>query len=79
MSARSSRKLHTVPDTPPILSNLEALILAQAVWEHGANAWAAVARLLAKHPLISRPKSFFTAQVSLIFLSLTWCSGFNCL
>jgi len=58
MSTRLSR------NTTCTLNNLEALILAQAVWEHGANAWPAVARLLAKHPLLSRPKSFFTAQVS---------------
>ncbi|KAG5351948.1 hypothetical protein C0989_004445 [Termitomyces sp. Mn162] len=55
MSSRSRR------DT---LSNVESLILAQAVWEHGANAWQAVAKVLSNHSLISRPKSFFTAQSS---------------
>ena len=42
------------------LSNVEALLLAQAVWELGANAWHDVAGLLSGHPLISRPKNFFT-------------------
>ncbi|GLB33848.1 putative bromo domain containing protein [Lyophyllum shimeji] len=46
------------------LDNIESLILAQAVWEHGADAWPTVAKILSKHPLISRPKSFFTAQSS---------------
>ncbi|KAF5388198.1 hypothetical protein D9615_000445 [Tricholomella constricta] len=46
------------------LKNVEALILAQAVWEHGTNSWPVVARILSKHPLISRPKSFFTPQSS---------------
>ncbi|KAG6860375.1 hypothetical protein C0995_011982 [Termitomyces sp. Mi166 len=46
------------------LSNVESLILAQAVWEHGANAWQAVAKVLSNHSLISRPKSFFTSQSS---------------
>ncbi|KAG6866481.1 hypothetical protein C0991_003999 [Blastosporella zonata] len=46
------------------LSNVESLILAQAVWENGAHAWTAVAKVLSTHSLISRPKSFFTAQAS---------------
>ncbi|KAG6844906.1 hypothetical protein H0H87_002605 [Tephrocybe sp. NHM501043] len=45
------------------LSNIEALILAQAVWENGADAWLTVSKVLSSHSLISRPKSFFTAQV----------------
>ncbi|KAG5649028.1 hypothetical protein DXG03_000377 [Asterophora parasitica] len=47
-----------------VLNNIEALVLAQATWEHGANSWPAVAKILSKHPLIKRPKSFFTAQTS---------------
>lgn len=46
------------------LSNIERLLLAQAVHEVGANAWPNVAKILSKHPLLSRPKSFFNAQVS---------------
>jgi hypothetical protein len=69
MSSRSSRRSHPASDTQ-ILNNIEALILAQAVWELGANAWSAVSRILSKHPLISRPKSFFNAQVSRAFFIL---------
>lgn len=46
------------------LSNIERLLLAQVVHEVGANAWSNVSKILSKHPLISRPKSFFNAQVS---------------
>ncbi|PPQ75133.1 hypothetical protein CVT26_012094 [Gymnopilus dilepis] len=53
------------------LTNLESLLLAQAVWELGAgpNSWTPIAKILAKHPLLSRPKSFFTAQVGPFLLS----------
>ena len=46
------------------LSSRERLIFAQAVYEYGArqSAWNEIAKLLAKHPLISKPKNFFTAQ-----------------
>lgn len=45
------------------LSVTERLLLAQAVHEHGAEVWPDIAKVLATHPMISRPKSFFTAQV----------------
>lgn len=48
------------------LSPLEALILAQAVWELGADAWPSVAAVLSNHPLLTRPENFFTPQVSLL-------------
>lgn len=41
-------------------SNIEALLLAQAVWELGTDAWPAVAKLLAKHPLLKKPKALFS-------------------
>ncbi|THV08511.1 hypothetical protein K435DRAFT_824981 [Dendrothele bispora CBS 962.96] len=44
------------------LSSLDRLLLAQAVYELGGNAWPSVAKLLSKHPLLSHPRSFFTAQ-----------------
>ncbi|KAG7096931.1 hypothetical protein E1B28_004331 [Marasmius oreades] len=44
------------------LTNLDALILAQAVYELGGDSWSDVAKLLSKHPLLSHPKSFFTPQ-----------------
>lgn len=50
-----------IPDT----TNIDRLVLAQAVWELGTGAWPAVAKLLSQHPLLSKPKSFFTAQVSI--------------
>ncbi|KAG9317679.1 hypothetical protein JVU11DRAFT_1891 [Chiua virens] len=45
------------------LSTIENLILAQAVYEHGADAWQTVSALLAKHPALVRPtQSLFTPQ-----------------
>lgn len=64
-NTRSGRR----PNTPAAqidvdsLSNIERLLLAQAVHEVGANAWSNVSKILAKHPLLTRPKSFFNAQV----------------
>ncbi|KAF9534287.1 hypothetical protein CPB83DRAFT_889287 [Crepidotus variabilis] len=60
MSTRSSRR----PQSHPPLTSVESLLLAQATWELGAaqSSWQQIAKLLSKHPLISRPKSFFTAQ-----------------
>ncbi len=62
MSSRSTRR----PQSQPSLSSIEALLLAQATWEFGTapKDWPAIANLLSKHPLLSRPKSFFTPQVS---------------
>lgn len=40
------------------LTNVECLLLAQAVYEYGADAWQQVSKLLSKHPIISRPKTF---------------------
>ncbi|KAF9457021.1 hypothetical protein BDZ94DRAFT_1326582 [Collybia nuda] len=63
MSTRATRRGNYIPvDAPAAFNTSEALILAQAVWEHGASSWQTVAKVLTKHPLISRPKSFFTAQ-----------------
>ncbi|KAH9965952.1 hypothetical protein BC827DRAFT_1181226 [Russula dissimulans] len=36
------------------LNNLERLILAQAVYELGSNAWTSVSSILSQHPLISK-------------------------
>lgn len=46
------------------LTQRDRLILAQAVYKHGTD-WAAIAKLLSKHPLLAHPKAFFTAQVLL--------------
>ncbi|EEB89463.1 hypothetical protein MPER_12433 [Moniliophthora perniciosa FA553] len=45
-----------------VLSILDKLLLSQAVYELGANAWPSVAKLLSKHPLLNHRKSFFTPQ-----------------
>ncbi|KAJ3515118.1 hypothetical protein NLJ89_g1960 [Agrocybe chaxingu] len=60
MSTRMSRR----PQQSPSLTSIESLLLAQAAWELGAGpaSWPAVAKLLSKHPLLSRPKSFFSPQ-----------------
>ncbi|KAI0068842.1 Bromodomain-containing protein [Artomyces pyxidatus] len=50
------------PLPPDHLNNLECLILAQAVYELGCNAWPGVSKILSEHPLISRPKSTFSPQ-----------------
>jgi bromodomain-containing protein 8 len=73
MASNTRRSIVNVSPIQPdmgSLTNLDRLILAQAVYELGANSWSAVAKLLTKHPLLPRPKSFFTPQVSLSFLWL---------
>lgn len=60
--AAGSRSRKTEVDAAS-LSNVDRLILCQAVYEHGSNAWPEVATVLSAHPMISRPK-LFTAQVS---------------
>lgn len=53
-----------VPDSEDVsLSTIECLILAQAVYEHGADTWQSVSTVLSKHPALDRPKSFFSPQV----------------
>ncbi|SJL02041.1 uncharacterized protein ARMOST_05365 [Armillaria ostoyae] len=60
MSTR--RRSHAASVDMNRLSKLDRLILAQAVWEIGTE-WTAIAKILSKHPLLSHPKPFFTAQV----------------
>jgi hypothetical protein len=68
-NTRASRRA-VVSAQPDIaaLDSLQRLILAQAVYELGANAWSAVAKLLTKHPLLSRHKSLFTPQVGTLLV-----------
>ncbi|KAH9482693.1 Bromodomain-containing protein 8 [Psilocybe cubensis] len=58
MSARASRR------PAASLNSIESLLLAQSVWDLGASqaTWAPISKILSKHPLLSRPKSFFTPQ-----------------
>ncbi|KAK7695845.1 hypothetical protein QCA50_000483 [Cerrena zonata] len=60
-SARNRRSASAVIDSAH-LNNIERLLFSQAVHEFGSNAWPDVSKLLSKHPLISRPKHFFTPQ-----------------
>jgi hypothetical protein len=47
------------------LSKLERLILAQAVYELGSDAWTSVSRILSQHPLITkRDNTSFSPSVS---------------
>ena len=63
-SARVSTSTPSLPISTEEMTLRERLILAQAVYEYGAKqtTWPEIAKLLSKHPLISRPKNFFTAQ-----------------
>ncbi|KAF5333519.1 hypothetical protein D9611_002463 [Ephemerocybe angulata] len=65
MSARASRRAAQFDFSS--LSNFECLLIAQAAHEHGAapTSWSTVSKLMAKHPLVSRPKNFFTPTVGL--------------
>ena len=55
---------YDVPDSEDAsLSTIECLLLAQAVYEHGADAWQSVAKVLSTHPALARPNSFFSPQV----------------
>ncbi|KAF8897571.1 hypothetical protein BD779DRAFT_1667527 [Infundibulicybe gibba] len=65
MATTRSRRRSAAPSDDQFQSGLttvEHLILAQSVWELGADSWPSVAKVLTKHPLTSRPKSYFTAQ-----------------
>jgi hypothetical protein len=44
----------SVPGQADTLNNLERLILAQAVYELGSDAWISVSSILSQHPLILR-------------------------
>ena len=53
----------TEPDTDK-LSNLERLILVQAVYEFGNGAWPEVSKLLNSHPMLSHSEQHFAPSVS---------------
>ncbi|KAI0732904.1 hypothetical protein C8Q72DRAFT_881827 [Fomitopsis betulina] len=67
--AAGSRSRKTEVDAAS-LSNVDRLILCQAVYEHGSNAWPEVATVLSAHPMISRPKLFTAQTCSLIYTQL---------
>ena len=58
----------SVPSQADTLNNLERLILAQAVYELGSDAWTDVSSILSQHPLIlqvKRDSATFSPPVSL--------------
>lgn len=49
----------------------ERLLFAQVVYEVGSGDWVRVLDILSKHPLIKRPKNFFSIQsCQSVYLSL---------
>lgn len=56
---RAGRQLQADADA---LTIIDKLLLAQATYEYGANAWLTIAHKLANHALVSRPTAF-TPQV----------------
>ncbi len=64
-SSKSAKNNANTEANASNLTNLERLILAQAVYEFGSDAWMEVSKLLTRHRLILRPKSYFTPQVSI--------------
>ena len=49
------------------LNNLEKLILAQAVYELGSNAWTAVSNILTRHPLIVKRDDLAFSPTASVF------------
>lgn len=66
-----------VDSEDPSLSTIECLILAQAVYEHGADAWQSVSKVLSNHVALARPKSFFSPQVRLPFIPNKPCMVYS--
>lgn len=65
---RITRSSQAAAEDLASLSSRECLLFSQAVYEYGAkqSAWGEIAKMLSKHPLISRPRNFFTVQVLFI-------------
>ncbi|KAE9410562.1 hypothetical protein BT96DRAFT_1012080 [Gymnopus androsaceus JB14] len=61
MGGRATRRTQPEPDFSS-LTNLDCLVLSQTVYQLGTSSWTKISSLLSKHPLLSHPKSFFTAQ-----------------
>ncbi|TDL29738.1 hypothetical protein BD410DRAFT_38645 [Rickenella mellea] len=57
---RVTRGSTAVAEDVASLTTRERLIFAQAVFEYGSKAWAEVTKVLSRHPLISRPRNFFS-------------------
>ncbi|KAG8936747.1 hypothetical protein FRC02_012029 [Tulasnella sp. 418] len=63
MATRTTRTGISINDVLATLSNREKLLFAQVLYELGANDWTEVSKLLIQHPLIDRPKGFFSPQL----------------
>ncbi|KAF9652234.1 hypothetical protein BDM02DRAFT_3183943 [Thelephora ganbajun] len=60
------------------LTNTERLLLAQAVYQEGANDWSKVSQIISNHPLIGRPKSYFSPSTcSSIYTSMIHAAGLD--
>lgn len=60
------------------LSSRERLLFAQAVYELGSAAWPEVSKLMARHPMVSKPKSFFNfAHCTDIYRDLMSAAGYD--
>lgn len=56
VAAAVDEAAESVPSHADTLNNLERLILAQAVYELGSDAWTSVSSILSQHPLILQVK-----------------------
>lgn len=63
-SSKSTKRSTDAAPDPSKMSNLERLILVQAVYEFGNNAWPEVSKLLSSHPMLVQSKQRFSPQVS---------------
>lgn len=93
-TTKAAKQASEPPPDASTLSSLERLILAQAIYEFGADHMSQVAQLLDTHPMLSRPKNFFSAKVSarrvsfvhkvptqavfVCFRCAPWCTGNSC-
>ena len=61
--AQNKKSVPTLSPSMDQLTNTERLLLAQAVYQEGADDWSKVSQLISNHPLIGRPKSYFNPTV----------------
>lgn len=64
-TSNTQNKKFVLTLSPPMdqLTNTERLLLAQAVYQEGADDWPKVSQIISNHPLIGRPKSYFNPSV----------------
>ncbi|KAI6113643.1 hypothetical protein EV401DRAFT_1890130 [Pisolithus croceorrhizus] len=80
-SAHDALRQHsTDQDMLGSLQNIERLILAQAVYEYGADAWQTVSQVVSKHPCLTQPSSeLFSPQFcQAIYTRLMGEAGLEC-